>query len=312
MYDSNMRTQPAKPAIQVYNLFGEFGDLPDVVHCETIRARSVLHDWTFSPHRHARLHQILLIERGGGRATIEGRDYPLGPMRAINVPVGSVHGFNFARGTRGWVLTIATEVLDEALMPSEGLTAVLSQPAVLRGSTAMRAVMKQIFAEFAGQHFGRAHLLRSLAGTLFGLVARQLSDRRYRQDRAAKSDLLQRFHDLIEQRYLEHWTVAQYANALSVTPTHLSRVARAATGHSASRMIVNRIVREARRNLVYTNMPVSTIAYALGFKDPAYFSRVYATATGFSPRVFRAQVHGGEQSFAAADVSGGEHRDKRP
>ena len=80
-----------------------------------------------------------------------------------------------------------------------------------------------------------------------------------------------------------------------MTPTHLSRIARAATGHSASRVIVNRVVREARRNLVYTNMPISTIAYALGFKDPAYFSRVYATATGFSPRAFREQVHGGER-----------------
>jgi AraC family transcriptional activator of pobA len=216
-------------------------------------------------------------------------------MRAINVPVGSVHGFSFTRGTEGWVLTIATEVLDEALMPSEGLTAVLGQPAVLRGSPAMRAAMKQIFAEFAGQNFGRAHLLRTLAGTLFGLVARELSSNNHRLDPAAKSDLLQRFHDLIEQHYLEHWSVARYADVLSVTPTHLSRVARAATGHSASRMIVNRVVREARRNLVYTNMPISTIAYALGFKDPAYFSRVYATATGFSPRVFRAQVHGVEQ-----------------
>jgi AraC family transcriptional activator of pobA len=295
LYKSNMRSKQAKPAIQVYNLFGELGDLPDVVHCETIAARSVLHDWTFSPHRHARLHQVLLIEHGGGRATLEGRDHPLGPMRAINVPVGSVHGFAFDRGTEGWVLTIATEVLDEVLMPSEGLTAVLAQPAVLRGSPAMRAAMKQIFAEFAGQHFGRAHLLRSLAGTLFGLVARELSNNSDRKDPAAKSDLLQRFHDLIEQRYSEHWTVTQYADALSVTPTHLSRVARAATGHSASRVIVNRIVREARRNLVYTNMPISTIAYALGFKDPAYFSRVYATATGFSPRTFREQVHGAER-----------------
>jgi AraC family transcriptional regulator, transcriptional activator of pobA len=300
LYKSNMRKEPekepAKPAIQVYNLFGEHADLPDVVHCETIPARSVLHDWRFPPHRHARLHQLLLIDSGGGRATMEGRDYPLGPMRLINVPVGSVHGFSFVRGTDGWVLTIATEVLDEVLMPSEGLTSVLGQPAVLRGTGAMRTAMKQIFSEFAGQHFARAHLLRSLAGTLFGLVARELSNSDGVKDLATKPNLLQRFHELVDQHFLEHWTVAQYADALSVTPTHLSRLARAATGHSASRVIQNRIVREARRNLVYTNLPISAIAYALGFKDPAYFSRVYSTATGFSPRVFREQVHGVERS----------------
>ena len=294
-----MRKEPkkesAKPAIQVYNLFGEHADLPDVVHCETIPARSVLHDWRFPPHRHARLHQLLLIDSGGGQATLEGRAFALAPMRLINVPVGSVHGFSFVRGTEGWVLTIATEVLDEVLMPSEGLTSVLGQPTVLRGTAAMRAAMKQIFSEFAGQHFARAHLLRSLAGTLFGLVARELSNGDGLKGSTATPDLLQRFHDLVEQHFLQHWTVAQYADALSVTPTHLSRLARAATGHSASRVIQNRIVREARRNLVYTNLPISAVAYALGFKDPAYFSRVYSTATGFSPRMFREQVHGVER-----------------
>jgi AraC family transcriptional regulator, transcriptional activator of pobA len=299
LYNSNMRKEPkkepAKPAIQVYNLFGEHADLPDVVHCETIPARSVLHDWRFPPHRHARLHQLLLIDSGGGQATLEGRTFALAPMRLINVPVGSVHGFSFVRGTEGWVLTIATEVLDEVLMPSEGLTSVLGQPTVLRGTAAMRAAMKQIFSEYAGQHFARAHLLRSLAGTLFGLVARELSNGDGLKGSTATPNLLQRFHDLVEQHFLQHWTVAQYADALSVTPTHLSRLARAAAGHSASRVIQNRIVREARRNLVYTNLPVSAIAYALGFKDPAYFSRVYSTATGYSPRVFREQVHGVER-----------------
>ena len=47
-------------SIQSYNLFGESGDLPDVVHCETIAARSAFYDWTIGPHRHERLHQLLL------------------------------------------------------------------------------------------------------------------------------------------------------------------------------------------------------------------------------------------------------------
>ena len=134
-------------SIKTYNLFGEAGDLPDVVHCETIAARSVLHAWEFAPHRHARLHQILLIERGGGEATIEGRRCRLAPMRVVNVPTGSVHGYAFIPGTQGWVLTMAAEMLDEVLLPAEGLRGALSQAAMLRGTPQMRATMKQIFAE---------------------------------------------------------------------------------------------------------------------------------------------------------------------
>src|SRR4051812_34529556 len=121
LYNSNMTELSSRRSIESYNLFGEARDLPDVVHCETIAARSVLHEWEFAAHRHARLHQILLIERGGGQASLEERSYPLRPMRVVNVPVGHVHGFSFSRGTEGFVLTIAAEMLDEVLIPAEGL-----------------------------------------------------------------------------------------------------------------------------------------------------------------------------------------------
>src|SRR5947208_16211253 len=112
LYYSNMRSPAPAPAIRVYNLFGESGDLPDVVHCETIASRSVLHDWKLAVHRHARLHQVLLIERGGGEAALDGKVYALRPMHVVNVPVGDVHGFNLVPGTQGWVVTIAAEILD--------------------------------------------------------------------------------------------------------------------------------------------------------------------------------------------------------
>ena len=291
LYYSNMRSTRSNSTIKVYNLFGEAGDLPDVVHCETIAARSVLHDWVLAAHRHARLHQVLVIESGGGEASLDGRIQALRPMHAVNVPVGHVHGFSFVPGTEGWVLTIAAEILDETLLASEGLRGVIAQSAIFRSTPQIRTTMKQIFAEHAGRNFGRAHVLRALSAALVGLVARELASRDGGAG-ASDSELFRRFEALLEQHHLKRWTVSDYARALSVTPTHLNRITRAASGDTASHLILNRMVREARRNLAYTNLPVSTIAYALGFEDPAYFSRVYAAATGLSPRAFRARLHG--------------------
>jgi AraC family transcriptional activator of pobA len=286
-----MTATQANPTIRTYNLFGEAGDLPDVVHCETIAARSILHEWEFAAHRHARLHQILLLESGGGQATLEGRIHALRPMQVVNVATGDVHSFSFKPGTQGWVLTIAAEMLDEVLTPSEGLRRVLAHSTVMRGTVQMRNTMQQIFAEFAGRHFARAHILRALSAALIGLVAREMAAGGRMPGGMAKSDLFQRFEALLEQHFLQHWTVSDYAAALSVTSTHLSRLTRSATGHAASHLILERVIREARRNLVYTNLPISTIAYALGFSDPAYFSRLFSAATGLSPRGFRDKIH---------------------
>ncbi|QKV17879.1 helix-turn-helix domain-containing protein [Oricola thermophila] len=297
LYKSNME-KPDPSSILNCNLFGEAGDLPDVVHCETIETRSKLHDWELVPHRHARLHQVLLIEAGGGRATLEDDAWPLGPHTLVNVPTGAVHGFSFTPGTEGWVVTIASEMMDETLEPSEGLRHALARPAVFPADSMARPLMQQIFTEHAGRGYARAQILRSLTGVLLGRVARGLSDDGIATGNPDGSGLFRRFETLVEEHFLEHWSVADYAKALSVSPTHLSRVTRAAIGQPASRVIEDRMIREARRNLVYTNLPVSRIAYALGYNDPAYFSRVFSQATGMAPRDFRERV-GGTQGAAA-------------
>ena len=134
------------------------------------------------------------------------------------------------------------------------------------------------------------HWRRALSATLLGLVARALAARQPSGGRGTGADPVRQFETMLEAHYLEHWPVTRYADALKMTPTHLSRLTRAAYGCPASQMIRDRVVREARRNLVYTNLTISTIAYALGFNDPAYFSRIFAGATGLSPREFRERI----------------------
>jgi len=293
LYDSNMTSKTGgrdRDRIHTYSLFGESAHLPDVLHCETIEARSVLHEWEFEPHRHARLHQLLLVEAGGGMARLESGDHTLRPMSMVNVPPGEVHGFSFEPGTLGYVATLAEEMRDEVLAQAPEVRRALSHAHVLRADAAVRATLRQIWAEFNGRLPGRALLLRGQCASLLARVAREAAAQAATRDvPSAPSELLRRFETALEAHYLEHWTVADYARALAITPTHLSRITRAALGEPASRLIDARVMREARRNLAYTNLSVKTIAYTLGFSDPAYFSRVFTRALGLSPRAFRAR-----------------------
>lgn len=283
LYGSNMS------AIQTYNLFGEYADLPDVVHCETIETRSAIHDWEFSPHRHGRLHQFLILDTGGAVAQFDGRERRLAASTVANVPTGCVHGYQFEPGTTGWVVTVASEVLDEWLSEGEGLRPLLARPALIDANLRIRAVTEAIFTEHEGRDFGRAHALRAQVALLAGLVARAMSQT-VQSAGTAETPLQRRFEALVEAHYNEHLAIADYARRLAVTPTHLSRVMREATGRPASAFIEDRLIREARRNLAYSNLSISEIAYGLGYQDPAYFSRVFTRATGLSPRAFRKRI----------------------
>lgn len=288
LYISNMEKQLAY--VQSYSLFGESTHLPDVLHCEIIADRSVLHDWELAPHRHARLHQVLLVQAGGGSVTLDGKTHALVKGSLVNVPPAHVHAFRFEKDTRGWVTTLADELLDELLVGVGTLRSELDQACVLSADTFITQTVKQIWVEFSSQEKARALVLRGLSGVMLGWVARQLALPASPESKVSDSVIVQRFKELIEQHFTQHWSVGQYAIALSISPTHLSRLTRATTGTSALRMIEARLMREARRNLAYTNLNIATIAYTLGFSDPAYFSRVFTRDAGISPKAFRSQI----------------------
>jgi AraC family transcriptional activator of pobA len=283
-----MESRPSP--IQSYSLFGESTHLPDVLHCETIAARSVLHDWELSPHRHSRLHQVLLVQTGGGSTSLDGTTQPLHAGSLVNVPPGHVHAFRFLEGTSGWVTTLADELLDAIFVQVGDVRSDLGRACVIQADAPIQHVMQQIWQEFSGRSKARALVLRGLSATLLGWVARAMEDDGPSQANLRESNLVQRLKTLIEAHYLQQWRVADYARALSVSPTHLSRVTRAATGESALRLIEARSMREARRHLAYTNLSIATIAYAMGYADPAYFTRVFTQDAGLSPRAFRAQL----------------------
>lgn len=288
LYISNMKIRLSN--VQSYSLFGESTHLPDVLHCETIADRSVLHDWELAPHRHARLHQVLLVEKGGGSVTLDGKAHPLSQGSLVNVPPNHVHSFRFEKDTRGWVTTLADELMDELLVGVGTQRSEINQATVLQSDAFIAKTVQQIWLEFSSQEKARALMLRGLSGALLAWVARQLAAASIGDAQANDSVLVQRFKALIEQNFASHWKVSQYAKALSISPTHLSRLTRAANGMSALRMVEARLMREARRNLTYTNLSISSIAYTLGFSDPAYFSRVFTRDAGISPKAFRSQI----------------------
>jgi AraC family transcriptional activator of pobA len=180
--------------------------------------------------------------------------------------------------------------MDELLVGVGTKRSEINQATVLQSDAFIAKTVQQIWLEFSSQEKARALMLRGLSGVLLAWVARQIAAASIGDAQANDSVLVQRFKALIEQNFASHWKVSQYAKALSISPTHLSRLTRAANGMSALRMIEARLMREARRNLAYTNLSISSIAYTLGFSDPAYFSRVFTRDAGISPKAFRSQI----------------------
>lgn len=281
--------------ISTFSLYGEDGSFPDVLHCEKLEERAVKHDWKISPHRHVDLHQFFLFHHGKGEVNIDGHSLELTPPSVISIPARSVHSFRFSRGTSGYVLTLPVSELTQAFEMSEELSVRLRTWAITKPDENLPSLFEQIYHIQQNAAFTRTLLLKSISVQIACLVAMSITDKKPKAQKQG-TDYFHAFENLLTSHVKERWKVADYAKELSISPTHLSRISREHTGHSASHLIEAAVLREACRELAYTRKRIETIAFELGFQDPAYFSRAFRRKFNLSPTEYRKSVNNASET----------------
>jgi AraC family transcriptional activator of pobA len=271
------------------------------LHIEDIQSRSSKYLWKIGTHRHTLFSQCVLVTAGPVTVTLDEARAALSGPAVMIIPAGTVHSFRFRADTRGQVLTVD---LDRLL----AMTATPHRPPIGKLFAVPRAVdlgqdpalaarvellLDRVSQEFKQPESSAAPIAGWLAcSALWILSAKITSEAAPELLSSHDADRLRRFRLLIESHYARHWPVSRYARRLAVSETSLNRLCRRLAGGTAFDLIQQRLALEARRRLVYVTSPVGGIGAALGFKDPAYFSRFFRRHSGVSPNEFRRR-HGG-------------------
>ncbi|MFC0264356.1 helix-turn-helix domain-containing protein [Fontibacter flavus] len=100
-------------------------------------------------------------------------------------------------------------------------------------------------------------------------------------------DLVRSFNVLVEEHFKEKKSVSEYAELLFKSPKTLSNVFSKVSKKSPLQVIHERIATEAKRLLIYTDLPIKSIGYELGYEEYAQFSKFFKKTTGISPAEFR-------------------------
>ena len=82
-------------------------------------------------------------------------------------------------------------------------------------------------------------------------------------------------------------TVAYFAEELHLSANYFGDLVKKQTGISARDYIQSRIIDAAKNEMAGSEKTVNEIAYALGFKYPQHFSRMFKNATGYTPNEYR-------------------------
>jgi AraC family transcriptional activator of pobA len=283
-------------------LFHLYGDPPDgaafdFIHVETIAARSSIHDWTIRAHRHRNLFQILLIERGGGEMTSDLARLTFAAPAAILVPAATAHGFRFEPNvTDGWVVSFGEDaaggLADRSGEAMARLRALAAHPVVPIDDAAERARLSALCKDLAEEHGlareGYRLAMRGLLVLIAVGVARLAASRARGGVTLYPADAsVAQLRALIDEFFRKEHLLAFYAEKLGVSVDRLNDHVKRATGVTAGHLIRQRVLSEAKRQLVFTAQSIHDIAGDLAFADPSHFARFFRKQTGTAPHEFR-------------------------
>ncbi len=226
-------------------------------------------------------HLLIWITRGQGVALIDGARRGIGTHNTLFIPARNLMAIEMMRNGFGQALMIPD-------------TAALTLPRMvqhlrIRDVTAQNELT--VLFEAMGREQNAARPLHHSAMHAYGeLMAiwlrRHLPDDPAPQQSAARR-LVMAYCERIVLDHANSTSMADHAEALGVTPTHLTRVCRAETGRTAAALLTERQLHAAQQLLISTDVPVQDIARHLGFGSAAYFTRFIQQHTQKTPTALR-------------------------
>jgi AraC family transcriptional activator of pobA len=281
----------------IFKLYGGQDEWPaaEMVHCETIATRSRLHNWHIRPHRHSGLYQVLSLHRGEATIWLDDTRHRLTGPGAVEIPQAFVHGYDFSAHCGGHVITLAYPLLARLVQRLDPKAALPDHPALYHfdgepSPHGLHDICTQLHAEYAGANAYREARIEAWLTLLYARLRAARPDGLPGPKRSRGLAHYTHFCELLEASYAQHHDVAWYARQMGFTAAHLNVVTRAHSGKSPLQLIRERLTLEASRCLLYTPLTIAEISDALGFAEPAHFTRFFRQTSGESPRDFRRRV----------------------
>ena len=249
---------------------------------------------TYMPPYQKDFYQVALILQPG-KAWIEIDDQSNKSLENTLYFLSPKHYFSWQRSlnTTGYILYFKPDFLNfyRGDLPVDFSFFDLAQSNSLKLSeTELGQVtepFEKLLTEYQTPHLYREQILQSfLLSFLFklkGINETRLSTRKQSPNEA----FAQQYINLVNNCYIEFKQVNDYAQKLNVSSSYLHHLIKTTTGKSAKTIIVDKIIKEAKNQLKYSDLNIAQIAHNLGYDEPTHFTRLFKQRTQQSPNDYR-------------------------
>jgi AraC-like DNA-binding protein len=243
-------------------------------------------------HRH-NFYFILLVQSGKGVHEIDFTPHKITARSVFLLRPGQVHQLHIKNGSTGYLLEFDSEFYhpkDKAsahrFRKATGKNFCLPEAARFER---LSALLSNIFEEYANKDDGYADAIKARLEIFFIDYVRQSKNplSRAAPGNPYTQERFEGFLELLEKNITTHKQVSHYTGLMSLSSYQLNEITKTTVGKTASLIIDEYILLEAKRYLLATASQIKEIADRLGYEDPPYFIRFFRKHTGLAPEAFR-------------------------
>lgn len=246
--------------------------------------------------------EIIWITAGSGSLRVDDKMFQFGDNTMFCLMPGQLRHYTPDKDVKGYVIGIAPEFLHllqnqfEVSFLFRYSTGNRNKPMVVQNKDARQELEDLILRmekELNNSLLMRSESLKGYLKIFLICLGREFNVATQQEVSDKSIEVVHKFMDLLNHRIASMKLVADYADELCVTPNYLNFIIKKHTGQTASHHIQQYIVREAKRQAIYSGLRMKEIADYLGFADHAHFSKFFKNYSGVNFTSFKKTIANG-------------------
>jgi AraC family transcriptional regulator, transcriptional activator of pobA len=238
---------------------------------------------------------LLWCSSGSVTLIIDENEFLLKANSVITITSGQIHYIKKISAAKGYVLDFTYDffckddndielIFHNSLFCHFGMNEVVA----LKKSRVLKDELVQILEELNKRPYQYLISVHSRIEIILVEINRQKikdGDEIYKPDA-----LFLKFLEAVRANFSKNLSARQIASLLQTSESKLNELSKIHTGKTAQNVIYGLVTSEAKRLFTYEKISVKEVAFALGFKDPFYFSNFFKKQTRQSPKNYKAKV----------------------
>lgn len=259
--------------------------MPQPVEVMTLAQLGQSASWTLELMHPQKGGLLIWTTRGQGVVNLHGKRRGFSTYHAIYIPNGQLWSMELGRGALG--LAVYVRDSEAAKFPERCQQLRILEP---QTQSELTSIIDDMRREIERDRPLRDEVLQANAQLLSIWLRREMRAVDTKKRPKAAERLVEKFCDLASANYTSGRPMADYAEMLDVTPTHLARVCRQCAGITAADVLSQCVIHRARLELETSSDSIKQIAESLGFGSAAYFTRFIQQHCGTTPSNLRNNV----------------------